>query len=220
MRRISLLIAIFALAALAAAPGASASCASGFAFGGAFYTPATVQSDLRMGQAVPGGILPGCDDVIVIGPSGERINPVPPDVPIELRAIAGVPTVLALARPGEPRSAYLAPGSLPQLPSHPLHRAIYGRRHPVSARRADCLAPRTVTAVVGGAQTGIGPLAVQTRGGRTIGVAVERGTRVRGARRAGRHPYLRAGDRVTITGPRCGTGWSSVLVADRIRVIR
>ncbi len=220
MRRISLLIAIFTLAGLAAAPGASASCVAGFEFGGAFYTPAALQSDVRMGPAVAGGILPGCDDHIVMGPNGERINPVPPDVPIALRAISGVPTVLALARPEEPRAAYLAPGSLPQLPSHPLHKAIYGRRRPVSARRADCLAPRTVSAVVTGSQSGTGPLAVQTPGGRTIGVAVERGTRVRGARRAGGHPYLRPGDRVSITGPRCGSGWSSVLVADRIRVIR
>lgn len=111
MRRLSLLLAV--IGALALAPSASASWSASVKRNGDVYLGMSLRGTLPLGAALAGGMAPACDDVIVIGPEGKRMNPRPSDEPTELSAIAGVPAALAVVRPQDPRTAYLAPGTLP-----------------------------------------------------------------------------------------------------------
>ena len=213
----SLLLAVFGLLVLA--PGAAASCVDGVVWSGTFYAGMSARAAVPVGQALSGGVVPGCDDVIVIGPDGRRVNPKPPDTPVRLNRVRGVSAALAVTRPDMRRTLYLAPGTFPQLASHPLHERIYGDRP--AARRRSCSGRRTIRVRVADTPAAGANIRVRTPGGNFTFVEVQRGTKLRGARKVAGQPSLREGDRLTVTGVRCGgTGFDSALVAERIRVRR
>jgi hypothetical protein len=170
-----------------AAP-AAAVCEDAIKRDGAWYAGASTHRSVDLG-GVRKAIRPGCDDFIVVGPDGRRQNPPPPDQEIKVRRISGVHPDVALA--ASRRRVYLAAGYLPELRSHPLHRAVW--------RRGDLPRKRVCREVVASAtlksQPGFGR--VLRVAGRDVDLRAD--TRYSGRHRHGL-PYLRSGDRVTVRG--------------------
>jgi hypothetical protein len=219
--------AIVLLSALAAASvpalqdphDAAASCVAAIKFDGALYVHAPTQAPVVTDVAVPGGVVPGCDDTVVLGPNGEPLGEPEPDLPIDLRRVRGVPVALAVAQPGL-SGVFLAPGTLPELPGHPLHRQLYGSRSEPNARRGGACGPRHVVRVSLPETPAQGSwMSAVTAAGTDVPVTVDSGTVVRGARKLAGHPVLRQGDRLRIVGQRCGEPGTRPLVARRLRVI-
>jgi hypothetical protein len=173
------------VAALPAAP-AQASCVATVRLGGVSYAGSSLPA--ADGAALSGGVLPGCSDVVVHDASGKDVSPREPDTPVALHRIHGVPAGLAVAFNGR---AYLARGYLPQLASHPLHRA-WARQNQVAA--TSCGKPWRVSATALTTPTP-GPVPIRTAGGRQTLLQFGAGTRVSGLDRAG-FPYLGAGQRI------------------------
>ncbi|HEX8104719.1 MAG TPA: hypothetical protein VF533_19025 [Solirubrobacteraceae bacterium] len=196
MRR--LLALPFLVAGLWLPATADASCAAGVEWRGVFYT-VTGADGLEHGRALRGGVFPGCDDLIVAGPDGRRTNPPPPDMPADLVRLRGVSPAVALGVRDDADAAYLAPGYLPQLADHPLHRAVY-RTEP----RAGCRHRRTITRSGHLAfQPALGLRFLMRKGRAETDIRVDRDTEVSGRRRHGT-AYFEGGDRVVVTGRRCG----------------
>jgi hypothetical protein len=183
------------------------------------YFMVPLQHDVALGENLTGGVWPGCDDVVVRGPDGRRVNAPPPDRPADLVRLRGVPAQAAVGvvrpapvRPERTRVAFVAPGFITELRSHPLHVAIYGRR---GAPTADCARPRRL---IGRVRIPPGPpyarFTVQAAGGLRWRLQLVPGAAYRGPRRAGL-PYVALGDRITASGLACA---SRVLVADALQV--
>jgi hypothetical protein len=201
VRRV-LIAAVAAAASLAAVPAANASCSSGISWNGGFYYGTSVA--VGEGASLSGGYIPGCDDNAAVDPStGARLTPQPAPTPVELHRIPGVPAKIAVSYG---KRAYLAPGWLPQLPGHPLHRRF--RAAPV--RRSSCGAPWKLRGSVEVAPPPGVPVLLRSG---PVGhpVTIVSRTRVRGLHRAGL-PYLAAGDPVEAVVRTCG----DQLVAARI----
>ena len=216
---LSLSLAALTAAGLAGAAGdAGASCAAGVSFDGVFYTQTQTRDGVARGASVQGGVQPGCDDVVVLGPDGQRLDEPEPDVPVELLRIRGVSTKLAVTRPDQP-GVFLAPGTFPQLPRHPLHTALHGSRRAPDATEDRSCGPRTRhRGVLLATPPAGGEIALTTSAGLDLPVIVDARTRFRGARRVAGQPVVAAGDALTVTGRRCAGPYEAPLVALRIRV--
>lgn len=211
--------ATIAASALAGAPGeALASCAAGVNFGDAFYQHAETRKGVAKGAGLHGGVVPGCDDTVVLGPQGERLDPPEPDVPVELQRIRGVSAKLAVVRPGQP-GVFLAPGTFPELPGHPLHKALYGpRTAPDATTDRACGARHRVSGYLPYTPGAGGPMTLRTAEGLDVPIVVDAHTRFRGARRVARQPVVTGGDALAVVGRRCADAFAQPLVARRIRV--
>jgi hypothetical protein len=184
VKRGLLLLVVTVASALAAAP-AQASCALSVKLNGTAYVASGLTA--ADGPALHGGVIPGCNDVIVHDASGRDISPREPDTPVELHRIAGVPARLAVAYNGK---VYLAEGYLPALAGHPLHRAWARAATPASS----CSKAWHVTATVSVTPTP-GPVPVRTAGGRATFLQLASDTKVTGLTVAG-YPHLAQGQRI------------------------
>lgn len=219
--RLTLLVAAATAAAatVAGAPGAAmASCTPGVKFDDAFYQLAETRKSLANGPALRGGVIPGCDDTVVLGPQGQRLDAPEPDVPVELQRIRGVSPKLAVVRPGRP-GVFLAPGTFPELPGHPLHRTLYGPRDvPDATRDRACGPPHRVTGFLPYTPGPGRPVTLRTAEGIDVTVVVDARTRFRGARLRAGQPVVAGGDALAVVGRRCSDPHERPLVAMRIRV--
>ena len=219
--RLPLLVAT-ATIAVSAIHGASgtavASCAAGVSFHDAFYQHRPAHNGVAQGAALNGGVLPGCNDTVVLGPDGQRLGVPEPDVPVELQRIRGVSPKLAVARPGQP-GVFLAPGTFPQLPRHPLHGTLYGsRRAPDAMKDRVCGAPHRVTGFLPYTPGAGSTMTLRTAQGIDVPVVIDAGTRIRGARRVAGQPTVAGGDALSVVGRRCADTYERPLVAQRVRV--
>src|SRR3954447_3178263 len=189
------LVAAFA-AFMVSAPAAHASCAGGIVLGeGVYYgTSATAQA----GAPLAGGYRPGCDDTVAIDPAtGARLTSSDGPTPVALNRIPGVPVRMAVAADGR---AALAPGWLPQIAGHPLHK-LFPSPRPASCGPAWRVRGKVQAAPLPGAPVSIGSRLVALTGA----------TRVAGLARDG-YPYLGAGDAVDAVVRTCG----GAIVAERV----
>lgn len=211
--------ATIAASAFAGAPGpALASCAAGVSFGDAFYQHAETRRGVAQGAVLDGGVVPGCDDTVVLGPQGQRLDPPEPDVPVALQRIRGVSARLAVVLPGQP-GVFLAPGTFPELPGHPLHASLYGPRGaPRAMKGRDCGPPHRVTGYLPFTPGAGSVMTLRTADGVDVPVVVDARTRLRGARRVARQPVVAGGDALAVVGRRCADSFERPLVAQRIRV--
>jgi hypothetical protein len=192
-----------AVAALALVLGtgtrdASASCAATVTWRGVDYVGWAARSALAVGDSLGTGTVPACRDTIVVG-GGAR----PPERgrSVDVLPISGVPARVAVAIAGGARTAYLAPGYLPQLREHPLHRALYGRAdRPLETLGRRCGDAPAVRGRLVGAEPG--GLRVRRETGGTKRMLVDVRTRVAGLERDGL-PYLTPGARVRVETLRC-----------------
>ncbi len=157
---------------------------------------ATVRFD---GVVYRGRALAEGRSVSVARAVGQGSGPCDPDVTV--RAIAGVPPAVAVAVVafGETKTdaVFLAPGFVPAMASHPLHREMFGVRRRWTLDLGDpCRRPIRIGGRIR-PPIGSGRLLV----GRRI-VLFDGRTRYRGPRRAGL-PYLTGGERVVVRGGAC-----------------
>jgi hypothetical protein len=184
-----------ALAAVALTPAtAGASCVSAVSWNGATYVGVGVP--VSHGSALKGGERPACNDTITSPPT-------PPEqpAPVQLHRIKGMPTKLGVALDNE---AYLALGTLPQLPGHPLYRKW--RSSPPSDR---CGTPFTVRGRVLYPPFPGSPIAVRTSDGVERTLVITSGTVVKGL---GKRPIVGEGLRLRATVRQC----LDSLVASRV----
>lgn len=164
---------------------------------------------------------PGCEDVVAVDERGRNVAEPEQDTPVELVRMRGVPPAITVGLRGQPRWVYLAPGYFPELPTHPLHRALYGR----SSRR-DATRGRRCSRLLlarGQVRSTPGPsfaFILRHQDGRELALEVDARTRVNGLKRAGQ-AYVRAGERIQVLGRRCaGGGYDPTLVVRRLRAWR
>jgi hypothetical protein len=181
---------------LAGTGSASGSCVAAIRLHGVLYDRAVFPHALPAERgAVHGGVNPACND------AGPQAAP-QPDEPVALRALRGVPARIAVVRPGATREAWLAPGFLLALPSHPLHAVA---AHAPASALFGCAAP----VLLGGrtrTQPGFSTAGfVVDAGDLDVDVLVRSSTRVRTPRIAG-VPYIGQNRRLTIRGCRSKDG--------------
>lgn len=205
MKRGLLILAATIVSAVGAAP-AHAACALSVKLNGTAYVASGLTAP--EGPAVKGGVIPGCNDVIVHDASGRDISPREPDTPVALHRIAGVPARLAVTYNGK---VYLAEGYLPELARHPLHRA-WAR---AAARPTSCSKAWHVTATLSVTPTP-GPIPVRTSGGRAAFLQLASDTKVTGLNLAG-YPHLAQGQRIRALVRSCSSPFGGrVLLARRV----
>lgn len=218
--RIATLLVLAALTAVSALapPEAPASCAAGVRFHDAFYTHAATRSTVATGSRLHGGLVPGCNDTVVLGPDGRRLDAAEPDRPAKLRRLRGIPARLAVAQHGTP-GVFVAPGTFPALRDHPLHGALHGSRSVPDARRGRRCGPaHVVTGTVPSTPLAGGRLTVRTAAGTSVSLTVDAATRFRRGRRVAGQPVVARGDTLRIVGQRCDDGAERPLVVLRARV--
>jgi Family of unknown function (DUF6281) len=174
------------------------SCALAVRFDGIDYLASTMKQPLQLGRTLGQATLPPCPDFN---------NPDAPPAAggaVEVAAIAGVPPAVALGAPGDPHTAYLAPGYFPELPSYPLdtgaprdytdgcHITGHFSLTATVSRHASTLLV-TVTQPSG---------SLETRPGSTIQLLVDARTHIDGFEENGL-PYLTTGDRLRASGVTC-----------------
>jgi hypothetical protein len=201
----ALAVAAALVAAVAVRGGgtAFAACAAAVQLRGITYVGSEFKRLPARGGPVAGGVQPGCNDT---GPA----TPPEPDRPVALRTLKGVPTRIAVTGSAGSRTAYLAPGFLLELRSHPLH--AYARLGAPSSLFG-CRAP-TVLRGHTRSQPGAGGLFVLFAGTLRVEVRVRSSTRVLTRRVAGT-PYLGARQRLEVRGCRSTSG--AVIAADSVR---
>jgi len=203
----SLLAVFAALATLAVAAPAQGACIASVRLGAESYVGSSIPA--RDGAALRGGVIPGCNDVVVTDANGNDVSPRNPDTPIELHRIAGVPARLAVAYNGR---TYFARGYLPQLASHHLH-AAWAQRNRVEP--SSCGKPWFVRATLPISPTP-GPIPVHTAGGRDTFLQLDARSEVTGLDRAG-FPYLAEGQGVRALVRSCSSVFGGrVLLARRV----
>jgi hypothetical protein len=154
-------------------------------------------------------------------------QPIPPPTPRDVYRLRGVhPAVAVTDTSGY---AYLAEGFFPQLPSHPLHRALFGRAPaPDETARRGCFPARTVSGRVEAAsawgaslklRVTRAPAGFDPDGDGAVGFVTDGRTRVEGLRRLGL-PFVGRGRHVTVSAVRCPSTSGPHLVARRIRASR
>ena len=185
VKRALLVLAAALAPALSAAP-AHAACAATVRYAGTTYFGSALSADA--GQALRGGVRPGCNDVITRDSQGNDTTQPEPDQRIALRRVRGVPARLAVAFEGR---VYLAEGYLPQLADHPLHRPW---AHAAQATPSSCGKPWRVEATLA-VTPSPGPIPVKTAGGRDALLQLRGDTRVHGLDLHG-YPHLQKGERV------------------------
>ena len=187
---------------------AAAICVAGIEWRGVLYERVQVR---RAALPQPGarfgtGRVPGCNDVLSLPPEPDRSTP--------LRRLGRVPPTLGFFADG---AGWAAPGFFPELPGHPLHRALYGSRPgvPNFTRRARCRRLGRYRGRVAGVSAGRGLTIVRGRARRRV--KLDALSLVRGFQRAG-HPYVQPNDSLELSGWSCASrSEGRYLLARRIR---
>ena len=178
-------------------------CIDAVRFDGSLYSGVQLRRPLSLAGTLH-GVRPACRDTVPSPPAS--------DTPLALSRIAGVDPRVAVAIRGRPQVAYVVGGTFPQVPSFPLHRAVYD-----SARKPDECAGWTVGrpfSFVGRVrEESLAFSMLQVRGARA-----ERSYFVDARTRLGfpATRRLRAGTRVAVTAVTCRKGELHKVVARRI----
>src|SRR5947209_14644244 len=90
----ALLVLAAALSPVLGAAPAHAACVASVRYSGATYFGSALTA--VEGRSLSGGVLPGCNDVIVHDAQGHDVSPRQPDQPVALRRVRGVPARLAV----------------------------------------------------------------------------------------------------------------------------
>jgi hypothetical protein len=151
---------------------------NGSLYVGGYSTASGSAADLRQGDRLEGGVAPACCDTPGSCDGGDK------GAPLELWTIEGVDPSVALmgaglvGDPSGERPYFIAAGTLPQLPSHPLHEAIFGSPDlPDERSESICSGVATVDAEVAETPTGS---SVSVRPQFPAGVTLDAKTRVEG----------------------------------------
>jgi hypothetical protein len=189
VRRVLLaVLVVFAVSA----PAAHASCAAGVAYHDGFYYGTAIA--VHDAAPLSGGYIPGCDDAVAVDPeTGARLTPLAGPTPVELHSIPGLPVRMGVAYNGR---AALAPGWLPEVAGHPLHKSFRAAK-PGSCGPAWHLRGKVQAPPLPGS-----PVSIQTAAVAFKTVTLTGSTKVRGLSRGG-YPYLAAGDPVDAVVRRC-----------------
>jgi hypothetical protein len=113
-----------------------AACAAAVVRGGVTYYGTIVRRGVPRGASAGTGELPPCRDTNVASTE--------PAQTVDLDSIQGVDPELAVLVSSQPRTVYVAAGTFPQLPGHPLHALLYGSPAQPNERRPWCDLSRTV----------------------------------------------------------------------------
>jgi uncharacterized protein DUF6281 len=172
---------------------------------------------LEAGAALGRAEIPHCD-------VGGRCAP--PEETVAAFEIPGIPREVAILAPGYDGSPFLAPGTFPELPDHPLHEAVYGLPTRPSYR-ADCGA----AFVFEGTVTQVSPLRVEPAGevpggltettedGEHVLLQVDSGTTIEGFDRNG-VATLAEGDEIRVRARACTSGELAGPLADSVEPAR
>jgi hypothetical protein len=191
-----------AAAALTGGGTAAAACIAAVRLNAITYVGNGFAHLPRRGAPIKGGVVPGCNDT---GPSTRP----EPDLPAQIAVLEGVPVRVAVAGPAGSVTAYLAPGFLLGLRSHPLH--AYAAKQTPSALFG-CARRVTVRGRV--SDQGFAAQFTLRAGGRNVTVRVRASTTMSVPRLAGM-PYLAEGRRLEVRGCRAKSG--RVIAAYSIR---
>src|SRR3712207_1228042 len=124
-------------------PTAPAACAATIKVGGEIFTGIGTRKGMPLRGTVT-GVRPACNDVPGSGQNEQ-------DTEVRLRALARVPTALAVPDGDQPRLAYVARGTFPQVRTHPLSRYLRRRdSDPVKCRDRRTLDGRLTATPDGG----------------------------------------------------------------------
>lgn len=149
---------------------ASGSCAFVIEWNGVHYGELNIDQAPRFGPSLGEGAVPACDDT---GSSGCSRLHGEDDQSIAIYRLRGVDPHVAFGAltPWGDRQPFLAPGVFPELPSHPLHEAIYWSPRRPSERRGGWHCGEPIPDLTG-------RVTVSPAGGGFLGVRFE-GDRVR-----------------------------------------
>jgi hypothetical protein len=114
------LVAVLGGAGLLVGAAAATSCGPLIEWKGVLYSGANLAHAVRFGGLLGEGLVPPCD-----GSEGCQAEE---GKRVDVYRLPRVDPAVAIGGRGPlgRRNAYLAPGYFPQLPGHPLHRALYG----------------------------------------------------------------------------------------------
>lgn len=217
--RPALALSAFVIAVLgASAQPASAGCLGpGLEYDHISYDGVHMKLPVRLGRSVGFGTIPGCNDYV--NADGTPANE--PDTLVRVYRAGSVRPTIALMTQAD-STVYLAPGFIPMLAAHPLHRAIFGDA--ASPQVPDC---RRTTHLSGHTEgwPGLALLRVKVahhRGPFRLGlgdplvVNLRRSTVVTGSSSFGL-PFVPPESRVLITGALC-FGADEIFVARKVVV--
>jgi hypothetical protein len=202
---------------------ASGSCAFLIEWNGVPYSEPNIEQTPAFGQPLGEGTVPACDDT---GSSGcSRLDDAD-DESIAIYRLRGIDPHVAFGAvtPSGDRQPFLASGFLTALPSHPLHRAIYGSPNRPSERSAPWSCGDPIPDLPGTVvhEPGSGVFAVRFQGDRVrrqygyTAVAIDAKTTVTGFDEYGL-PHIRKGDTLRATVRECtASGERYQVVADSI----
>jgi Family of unknown function (DUF6281) len=208
------LVALVAATGLLVAPAGATSCAFVVVWNDIAYDPWDTQQEIEQGAALGEGTLPSCDGE---GCRGEDKGALPVYrlVGVDQHvAIGGVPTTYG--------DVLLAGGFFPQLPSHPVHEAIYGSPRKPSERRGwHCEVPIVARGEVADVGYGLGVHferpGLVPREGKRAAIYIDAHTRVTGFDEQYGTPYVQAGNRIEARVRTCRRpGGRFKVVADRV----
>jgi len=205
-----------ALAALLSAAGlvvgpASGSCAFVVQWNDAVYVQADTDQAPRFGPPLGQAIVPPCYDQGQSGCSRRDEG-----YKIAIFRLPGIDPHIAF---GAERQAFVAPGFLTSLPSHPLHEAIYGSPKQPNARSGWHCAQDPIAGLVGTVtQAGGSEVGIRFEGDRVqrqygyTEVEIDAQTSVKGFDEYGL-PHIVEGDHLRATVRECGSGRRYKVVA-------
>lgn len=204
-------VGALALSGILASAALGDSCATAVRWNDVVYTGQTYRfAVLERGRRLGEAEVPSCTGGACAPP--EQTTPV--------FAIEGVPTAVAIVDTDSSTSVYVAPGTFPQLPDHPLHDALYGLPTRPD-HRSDCGLPFELVGSVSGADFNLrievddadGPGAGLEGEETALELDVE--SRIVGFDRDG-IPTLGPGDRVRVTLRYCRIAEADWPLVDRL----
>lgn len=134
----------------------------------------------------------------------------------EVFAFEGVSPLLGLSLNHE-RVSFVRDGTLPQLPGHPLHSAIYGSRRSPMRFRERCNHRKSFRAKLLDASNMLAGVLVRKARGRKLRATVDAKTHVRGGRRIAGQPVFRRRERFRLYTEVCGPRGYRELYARKLR---
>jgi len=173
------------------------SCPVTVRWNGVLYTDAQARfAVLEPGESLSDAMIPDCT-------AGGRCAP--PEDAMAAFEISGVPPEAAVLVPDYYDGLFMAAGTFPQLPDHPLHEAVYGRPN-----RPDYRQECGPTFAIEGAVDQVDPLRIDVRGSEVeldeeaegAWLAVDSGTRIEGFDREG-IATLEPGDDIVVRAQLC-----------------
>lgn len=219
LRFLASVVTTLAASGLLVSPAAGNSCVdrviwNGTEYSGGGMTPGRVRHDGRLGE----GEQPVCGEGGCVEPASTGV---------EVLRLAGISPEVAVGVLNGGSQFYLAPGYFPQLPSHPLHRAIYGPQpgRPDEKRGFSCgprflLKGKLASPAAWGALFLVEVDASEHDVGRYdegggVPIFVYSGTEFTGVERNGL-PFVEEDDRIAIEARECLGGEARKLVAERL----